>query len=145
MHVYAISNKAVGKISGPILDRFDLFVCLSNLETSEIMGNSRGQSTSSHTILDKVLGARLIQHARYKDLRIFTNSEIGNIEVNKYCTLNRETMTVVGRAISKLDLSPRAYFKVMKISRTIADLDKSLNIMPNHALEALQFRQLWGR
>ncbi len=137
-------NKYMSKISGPILDRFDLFVHLSSLDTEEIVDKSLGDSENSEQIRYRVIKSRAIQYDRFKDYMYLTNSELPSNVVGKHCTLTPETMKVLKQAILKFDMSPRAYFKTLKVSRTIADLCGSSLILEQHVAEALQFRRKWG-
>lgn len=137
-------DKYMGRISGPILDRFDLFVHLSSLDTDEIVSKSPHHSEKSEKVLDRVTFSRDLQLSRYKDLPILTNSELPVDLMNKFFTQTPETMKILKHSISKFEMSPRAYFKSLKVSRTIADLDNSSEILPNHVAEALQFRCTWG-
>ncbi|MCX6780102.1 MAG: hypothetical protein NT034_02900 [Candidatus Magasanikbacteria bacterium] len=95
---------------------------------------------SSDTIRQRFTFARKIQLMRFSNTNIFTNAEMGNSELKKYCALDSESLNLLRGAVEKLHLSARIYNRILKISRTIADLDKSENISINHLAEALQFR-----
>ncbi len=145
-------KKYIGKISGPILDRFDLFVNLTSLDTNEIIVKTYNSSEKSESIRKKVIKAREIQLKRYQSLhnrpperkKYFCNSELPQNTLSKYCTLTPKTMTILKQAISKFEMSPRTYYRTLRVSRTIADLDNSAQICEKHVLEALQFRRKWG-
>lgn len=131
-------NKFKAKLSGPILDRIDLFVRLSNVKI-DYLSNSNYQklNESSKTIKSRVVKATKIQLKRNNGLY---NSNLSNSQINKYCMLNNESLTLLKNASVKLDLSARSYFKVLKVSRTIADLENSSNVTSKHITEALTFR-----
>lgn len=135
-------EKYMGRISGPILDRFDIFVHLSSLDTDEIISKSPYNGENSEKILERVSYARKKQHERYQKLPYLTNSELPPNLMNKYYTQTPETMKILKQAISKFEMSPRAYFKTLRVSRTIADLNNSELILPTHVAEALQFRKI---
>ncbi len=131
-------NKYQKKISGPILDRIDLHIEVPRLSFDKLSNTKNGES--SDTIRQRVIFARKIQQARFNNTNIFTNAEMGNNELKKYCALDSESLNLLRSAVEKLHLSARSYNRILKISRTIADLDKSENISINHLAEALQFR-----
>lgn len=126
------------KISGPILDRIDLHVEVPRLSFEKLSNTKNGES--SKTIRERVIAARKIQQSRFAGTNIFTNAEMGNSELKKYCELDQESLNLLRGAVEKIHLSARSYNRILKISRTIADLDKSQNISINHLAEALQFR-----
>ena len=102
--------------------------------------DDRGES--SETIKERVNKARKIQFERYKEFGIFSNSELTPALSEQYCKLEEKSRTILKAAFDKLGLSARAYDRILKVSRTIADLDSSENIMPNHLAEAIQYRSL---
>lgn len=126
------------KISGPILDRIDLHVEVPRLNFDKLSNTKNGES--SKTIRKRVISARKIQQTRFNGSNIFTNAEMGNSELKKYCELDQESLNLLRGAVEKMHLSARSYNRILKISRTIADLDNSNNITLNHLAEALQFR-----
>lgn len=131
-------SKYQKKISGPILDRIDLHVEVPRLSFDKLSNTKNGEN--SETIRQRVIYTREIQQARFQGTNIFTNAEMGNNELKKYCALNEESLQLLRGAVEKMHLSARSYNRILKISRTIADLDKSKNISINHLAEALQFR-----
>ncbi len=134
----SVLTKYQKKISGPILDRIDLHVEVPRLSFDKLSNTKN--SESSETIRQRVIGARKIQQMRFAGTNIFTNAEMGNGELKKYCALGQESLNLLRGAVEKMHLSARSYNRIIKISRTIADLDKSENISINHLAEALQFR-----
>jgi magnesium chelatase family protein len=128
------------KLSGPILDRIDLHVELMALEYKEINGEIN-ESTSSREMALEVLRARDIQRNRYCNAEINYNSQLKGQNFNKYCNLNKETKVFLMEAFEKMGLTMRSYYKVIKVARTIADLDMKENIELKHIGEALQYRK----
>ncbi len=130
------------KISSPMLDRIDIQIEVKKLKISEI--TSETKSECSTIIKSRVIKARNIQLKRFKKLDkiIFANAQMANKEIKEFCKLNNESENIMKIATEKMDLSTRSYFKILKISRTIADLANSKNIKTEHIQEALQYRAL---
>jgi len=126
------------KISGPILDRIDLHIEVPRLTFEKLSNNKPGEP--SKEIRQRVQAAREIQLERFKKTEIITNSEMTNREIEKYCQLDKESNQLLGSAVNHLHLSARSYGRILKIARTIADLDKQNFICQKHIAEALQFR-----
>lgn len=97
---------------------------------------------SSKTIRKRVNQCRKLQVERYKNEKIFSNSELQGRSINKYCKIDKEGEKMLKNAFDKLGFSARAYNKILKVARTIADLDKSENITQIHLLEAIQYRSM---
>lgn len=133
-------EKYLNKISGPLLDRIDLHVEVKPVKYQKL--NSENKIESSYQIKERVNKARRIQNLRYKDLNIFSNSELTPQMIEKYCKLDKECKQILELAFNKLGLSARAYTRILKVARTIADLDNKKNIEKNHLLEAIQYRSL---
>ena len=127
------------KLSGPLLDRIDLVINVPRLTTEELI-NTKSDSETSQDIRNRVVKARKIQAERYKDEGIFTNSELNNKQIKKYCILDEKTSEFLKLAAQKYQLSGRKYDRVLKISRTIADLAECENILLEHVTLALQYR-----
>jgi magnesium chelatase family protein len=125
------------RISGPILDRIDLHIEVPIVDADNF---SSVGAEPSEKIKERVLGAREIQRARFSEDNIFTNAEMRNRHVKKYCLLAKEARQILAQAIANFNLSARAYFKMIKVARTIADLDQAQIIGANHIAEALQYR-----
>lgn len=127
------------RASGPILDRIDLHVGVSDVDPQDFSQNEQSNE-SSDFIRARVLRAREVQAARFGKEKIYTNAEMKNSHVKLYANLTREAEQVLVRATGAFHLSARTYFKMIKISRTIADLAGSLSIEAPHMAEALQYR-----
>lgn len=133
-------KKYIGKISGPLLDRIDIQVEVNSVNFESL--NSNIIEESSEVIKERVNKARNIQKNRYKELDIFSNSELTPKMINEFCELNLESKKVLKNAFEKMGLSARAYTRILKVARTIADMDESKNIETIHLLEAIQYRSL---
>src|SRR3990167_6353356 len=125
------------KVSGPISDRIDLWLEVPYFEPEKMSGKFKPESGDIRT---RVLGAREIQKNRFKNKKFSLNSEMGPKDLEEFATLSKETETLLNEAARKLDLSARAYHRVIKLARTIADLAESKDIKKEHLLEALQYR-----
>lgn len=133
-------EKYLSKISGPLLDRIDLHVEIKPVRYEKL--NSTAKVESSKQIKERVNRARRIQYIRYKNLNIFSNSKLTPKLIEKYCYLNQECRKILELSFSKLGLSARAYTRILKVARTIADLDEKENIEKQHIAEAIQYRSL---
>ena len=127
------------KLSGPLLDRIDLQIEVPRLSSDELLQSSVKEENSK-TIRNRVIAARKIQVERYKNESILTNSELTPKLIKKYCKIDSQTEAILKSAIVKYQLSGRRYDRILKISRTIADLDNSTDIKQNHLMQALQYR-----
>jgi magnesium chelatase family protein len=127
------------KISGPILDRIDLHVQVSEVDLQKLSSLEKGESSA--TIRKRVQTARDIQKERYADTRYTCNGELSTKALRTYCLLESPAKQLLLKAAMKMNLSARSYNKVIKIARTIADLDGEEKIKENYVLEAIQYRQ----
>lgn len=129
------------KLSGPIIDRIDMWIEVSNI-AHEMLSQKKINTGETKNIKDKVLKAREIQKNRFSEEKqnIKTNSEMSVKELEKYIELSNSVKEILNTAAKKLDLSPRSYHRVIKLARTIADLEESKGIEESHILEALQYR-----
>jgi magnesium chelatase family protein len=139
--------KYLNKISGPLLDRIDLHVEVTPVTFSSL--SSQTIVESSTAIRKRVMKAREIQTLRYKEKQgVHNNAHIGPGELKKLCRLDEAGQLLLKKAMERLNLSARAYDRILKVSRTIADLAGSENILTEHVAEAIQFRNLdregWG-
>lgn len=125
------------RFSGPILDRIDLYVEMKRLNNEEIFGNHEGETSKS--IKTRVMKARKVQYERYKQYKL--NSQMTKKDLKKYCIVTKEIQDIIEIAMSQMKLSVRMYDKILKISRTIADIEGSENIKEEHVLEALNYRK----
>ncbi len=130
------------RISGPMLDRIDIHLEVPAVKLEKLVAEKDfDKQEDSRIIRKRVQKARDIQTKRFgKERKILTNSEMGNKEIKKYCPLSKECLDLLKLAVSRMKLSARSYNRVIKISRTIADLEGSSDIKPNHIAEALQYR-----
>jgi len=133
-------NKYLSKISGPLLDRMDIQIEVSPVYYEDL--NSKNKEESSKEIKERVLNARHIQSNRYKDSNVYTNSQLTSKQVLKYCKIDSDSEALLKIAFDSLGLSARAYNKILKVARTIADLENSDNILQKHIAEAIQYRTL---
>ncbi len=127
------------KLSGPLLDRIDLHIQVAAVEVDKLTGED--ESESSKNIRQRVQKARNKQRARFAGTKIQANGEMTSKEVKKYCTLDEAGAQVLRQAISTMHLSARSYYRIIKVARTIADLEDSEQIKAGHIAEALQYRQ----
>lgn len=132
------------RISGPLMDRIDIHIQVPAVRYSELTEKKRPES--SPDIRQRVMAARSIQLKRFKVVEgesIFCNSGMGAREIREFCPLESEASSILEMAVDRLGLSARAYSRVLKISRTIADLDGSNQILRQHVAEAVQYREMW--
>jgi len=127
------------RLSGPMLDRFDIHIQVSSVDYSKL---EIKEAEKSKDIKTRVNDARKIQLKRYKEHNIFSNSELTPKLIEKYCTLDEKSNEILKDSFKKLKLSLRAYSKILKVARTIADLDKKESIEVSHLIEAIQYRSL---
>ncbi len=140
-------SKYLGRISGPLLDRIDIQIEIQPVPFEKLSEQSVGESST--TIRERVVRARNIQSARFADEReIHTNAQMNTRLINRWCQLDKASMDMLRHAMTKYDMSARAYDRILKVARTIADLDGSANIGVNHIGEAISYRNLdrssWG-
>lgn len=139
-------SKYMGKISGPLLDRIDIQVEVTPVRYQKLENNDRVES--SEEIKERVDKARRLQLERYKSHGIFSNSELTPTLSNIYCKLDLKSKEIVQNAFERLGLSARGYGRILKVARTIADLEGTENIEAKHIAEAIQYRSLdrkyWG-
>ncbi len=128
------------KISGPLLDRIDLQVEVSGVEYKEMVSSAKAES--SEEIRKRVVEAREIQKNRYKNEKITTNSQLTTPLIKKYCHMSETAQKLLETAFDRLALSARGYTKIIKVARTIADLEKSENIEDTHIAEAIGYRDI---
>ncbi|MEG2338967.1 MAG: YifB family Mg chelatase-like AAA ATPase, partial [Clostridium sp.] len=134
-----VRKKYINKLSGPFLDRIDMFVSVDGIDYQDI--NNYGGGESSREIKNRIVDARKVQSYRYRGLNNKTNSLMGNKEIKEYCRLSKESSKILEQMYSKFNLSVRAYNRILKISRTIADLDGAENVEKAHVIEALNYRR----
>mgnify|MGYP000926778799 FL=1 len=139
-------DRYLGKVSNPLLDRIDIHIEVMPVNYRELKDNRNIEG--SKEIRDRVNRAREIQYYRYKEDNIFSNSELESRSIKKYCRLTPEAESIFKKAFNKYRFSARSYNKILKVSRTIADLDGKDIISEIHILEAIRYRTLdnkyWG-
>ncbi|MEJ5298930.1 MAG: YifB family Mg chelatase-like AAA ATPase [Armatimonadota bacterium] len=128
------------RISGPLLDRLDIHVEVPRLKQDELMQKAEGECSAS--IRERVWKAREIQRKRFDGTGIFCNAQMGSRQIREYCRFSETVRTLLRGAISQLNLSARAYDRILKVSRTIADLAGEEEISAAHVAEAIQYRSL---
>ncbi len=134
-------QRYMAKISGPLLDRIDIHIEVPAVKYKELSASTKSESSSE--IRERVINARNIQYKRFESTKyIFNNGDMGSKEVRQFCKLDAAGADLLKMAMTKLGLSARAYDRILKVSRTIADLDESENILPQHISEAIQYRSL---
>lgn len=130
----------LGKLSGPLLDRMDIHIEVASVKYRELDSGSTGDS--SFVIRERVESTRHLQLDRYKGMRIYSNSQLQPAMLNKFCRLDEKCRDILRSAFDKLGMSARAHSRILKVSRTIADMDRSEDIRPVHLAEAIQYRSL---
>lgn len=141
-------QKYLNKISGPLMDRIDLHVEVTPVPYKDLTEKRTGESSAE--VRKRVIAARKIQEQRYADFpTIHANAQMNSQLIQKYCDLDDTCRNMLKNAMNKMGLSARAHDRILKVSRTIADLDGSENIQPGHLAEAINYRSLdrdsWGR
>ena len=136
-----VVQKYLNKISGPLLDRIDLHVEVTPVPFSEL--NKIQHAETSKDIRERVIKARQVQPERFKNNEgVYCNAQMRTKDLRTYCNLDDASNALLKTAMERLGLSARAYDRILKVSRTIADLENSQNIQTNHIAEAIQYRSL---
>lgn len=139
-------NKYIHKISGPLLDRIDIHIEVQAVDYKKLEKEENPET--SEEIRKRINKARKIGRERYKEYGIYSNSELTPELIEKYCKLGKKEKEILKDAFEKLGFSARAYGRILKVARTIADLDESENIELKHIAEAIKYRDLdrkyWG-
>jgi magnesium chelatase family protein len=134
-------QRYVSKISGPLLDRIDIHIEVPAVKYKELRGNSDIESSAS--VRARVLRARQIQLERFRaEKDLYANAQMPTRLIRKYCEISADGEKLLESAIQRLGLSARAHDRILKVSRTIADLEGSASIEPKHLSEAIQYRML---
>lgn len=140
-------KRYIERISGPLLDRIDIHIEVEQIKYSQL--EQKENIENSKNIRQRVNQARKIQLERYKEYNIFSNSELTPKLIEKSCELNKQSKKLLEIAFEKLGLSARAYNRILKVARTIADLEACEKIEEKHLAEAIQYRSLdrkyWNR
>ena len=130
----------LGKISGPLMDRIDLHIEVPSVNFNDISGSSKGESSSS--IKSRINKARKLQLQRYEGEGIYFNSQLKPKQMTVYCSIGKKEKELLKSAFDRFNLSARAYNRILKVARTIADLEGSEDIKLDHLAEAIQHRSL---
>lgn len=133
-------SRYLNKISGPMLDRIDIQVEAAAVDYKDL--SSVKKSETSLQIKQRVIQAQDVQAQRYKNLKVKFNSQLSAAQIEQYCQIDEQGQNILRQAFNSLNLSARAYNKILKVARTIADLDFAQNILPQHIAEAVQYRNL---
>lgn len=134
-------QRYLSKISGPLLDRIDLHVEVTPVAFKELTSDQK--SEKSHIIRERVMAARKIQNERFRAFQnIHNNAQMSSIQVRERCQIDTEGRKLLKNAMEKLGLSARAYDRILKVARTIADMEHEIDIKNHHLAEAIQFRSL---
>lgn len=135
-------QRYVGRISGPLLDRVDIHIDVPAVKFKELRGHNQPDGESSNNIMERVLKAREIQLGRLANEGVFSNSAMSSAQIRKHCPLDTESEKQLETAMTRQGLSARAHDRILKVARTIADLDGSANIQTKHIGEAISYRSL---
>ena len=134
-------QRYLSKISGPLLDRIDIHIEVQPVPFEKLTEERRGEPSSK--IRERVTKAREYQSERFKEIEtVHYNAQMNVKQLRKYCVLNEESKTLLKNAMEKLNLSARAYDRILKVARTISDLEQNEHISPDHIAEAIQYRSL---
>ena len=133
-------NKYMGKVSGPLLDRIDVQVEAAAVDYEDMQSSVKPESSAD--IKKRVVAAHEVQKQRYRDENIYFNSQLSAAQTEKYCHLGKAENELIKAAFERLNFSARAYHKLLKLARTIADLDGGGDINVRHIAEAIQLRNL---
>ena len=134
------TRRYLDRISGPLLDRIDLQIEVDSVPVQDI--NATDPAESSAVVASRVSAARTIQLDRYREIGKHCNAQLNNAEVKRYCTPDDEAVRLLNAATEAMRLSMRAYQRILKVARTIADLEHSTMITSVHIAEAIQYREL---
>ena len=134
-------QRYMGKISGPLLDRIDIHIEVTPVPFDKLSDERKGECSAE--IRNRVTKARLIQTARFSTHeKINYNAQMGTRQIREFCKADEASMQLLRTAMDRLNLSARAFDRILKVARTIADLDESENIRSTHVAEAIQYRSL---
>ena len=144
----AIIERYLGRVSGPLMDRFDLQCEILPVGFEDISSSQQGESSAE--IRERVIAARNVQAIRFADEKgVYCNSQMDSRLLRKYAMAEPAAIRILGEAMNRLNLSARAYDRILKVARTIADMEGSRTIAPQHIAEAIGYRSLdrasWGK
>lgn len=130
----------MGKLSGPLLDRIDIHIEVAPVKYKDL--ESQNREETSQDIRERVNKARKLQQERYREFGIYSNSQLTPSLIERFCIMDQPCKEILRNAFEKLGLSARAHNRILKVSRTLADMDQSETIRPHHLAEAIQYRSL---
>jgi magnesium chelatase family protein len=135
-------QRYVAKVSGPLLDRIDIHIEVPAVQYKELRGGAAAEGSTQ--IRDRVMQARERQKERFQTAgeRIFANSQMGTRQIRAYCELGADAERLLERAMQQQGLSARAHDRILKVARTIADLEGAVGLTVTHLAEAIQYRTL---
>jgi len=126
------------RISGPFIDRVDIFIEVPHIDYEKLADNRLGEESA--TVQRRVVAARSVQYDRFKGTKLTSNSEMTPVEVREFCQAEESAQNLLKAAMKQLYLSARAFHRILKLARTIADLDNNDIIKAHHLAEATQYR-----
>jgi magnesium chelatase family protein len=135
-------QRYVGRISGPLLDRIDIHIDVPAVKFRDLTGDAPPETDDSAAIRERVIAARERQRTRLTGEKIFSNAEMTPRMIRCHCRIDSDSEQMLERAMTRLGLSARAYDRILKVSRTIADLEGSEEIGSAHVAEAVGYRSL---
>jgi magnesium chelatase family protein len=135
-------QRYIGRISGPLLDRIDIHIDVPAVQFKDLAGDAPAETETSAQIRERVITARERQRERFSKDGIFSNASMTPRLIRRYCKINSDCERMLERAMQRQGLSARAYDRILKVSRTIADLDNSDQILTKHVAEAVGYRSL---
>jgi magnesium chelatase family protein len=136
----AVIDKYRKKISGPIMDRIDLQILVQKVKIEDLSKSKNSDKMNLAKVRELVQKCRNIQLERYKEINIFSNAELPQRDLEKFCRLEEDARQLLVTAAAKFNLSARSFFRIIRVSRTIADLEESDTIVKRHIAESLQYR-----
>jgi magnesium chelatase family protein len=142
-------QRYLNRISGPLLDRIDLHVEVTPVPFAELSSRTQRAEEPSAIIRERVMAARIVQTQRFAGTEgVYANAHMSSKQLQELCVLPEAAQTLLKQAMERLQLSARAYDRILKVARTIADLAGTEHILTEHLAEAIQFRSLdrenWG-
>ena len=137
---YSQVQRYRSRISGPLLDRIDIHVEVAPIHQEQMLAKRQGENSA--TIRQRVEKARKIQQQRYLGSGAYCNAQMTPTQMEEHCRLSKESMTLMRYAINEMNLSARAYDRILRLGRTMADLDHARDLQPQHITEAIQYRSL---
>jgi len=135
-------QRYVGRISGPLLDRIDIHIDVPAVKFRELSGDTPPETDSSTTIRNRVIAARARQLKRFANEKIFSNAAMTPRMIRRHCRIDTASEQMLEQAMTRVGLSARAYDRILKVSRTIADLEGAEKIQSPHVSEAVGYRSL---